>query len=88
MKGKKAELPHTAGIRRKIANRDKFVKGREYRLFGAKKRAEKNDEEYTGLIEARCVCGGLPKYGLKTCFRPGGSACVRRGLRLSQRQSI
>ena len=81
MKGKEAELPYTSGIRRKIAKRSKFAKGREYRLFGAKKRAEKKGETYIGLIEARCVCGGLPKYELETCFRPGGSACIRRANR-------
>lgn len=28
-----------------------------------------------------CLCGGLERFGFAGCFRPGGSACIRRSIR-------
>lgn len=72
---------HTSGIRQKIANREKFVKGREYRLLSAKRKAEKKGQTFGEDVKVVCKCAGLPKYDQEDCFRPGGSACVRRGRR-------
>ena len=66
-------MPFVAGARRtwKMTDDEITFNG------NLRRKMARREGKWTG----NCWCGGLPKYQLKRCFRPGGAACVRRAMR-------
>ena len=66
-------MPFVAGARRTWKmTEDEIVLNSNIR-----RKLARQEKKWTG----QCLCGGMPKYQLKRCFRPGGAACVRRAMR-------